>query len=92
MIKLKLQKCIFGISVKGTPYHYWREVKNINKVGLFWVQEVQIIKGDEFITSSVVLYNKEEYELFDEIIDIIDGEMATRKRQWKLEQVLGLSN
>lgn len=88
MKKLITKKLIIAARGK-TVYHYWREVKTIDKDNLFYVEELEIHKGIPVVRISYIIYKKKLIEDWGAVIDTIDLLIIERKRDYKIKMILG---
>jgi len=73
------------------PYHYWRECKEIDKFGMFQVQE-GVKEGTYNITGAYILYKKGVVKDWNKVMDIIEALGIERLREKKLESILNGSS
>jgi hypothetical protein len=85
-------KCVFSVTSKGTPYHYWKKVNNISNKGLYLVQEEDVIETSgtqvSLDKSLTIFYNKKELNDITEVLNIIELEESKTKRDWLLKRLL----
>lgn len=76
------------IAVRGNKvYHYWREVKMIDKFGMFQVEESH--KDETYnITGLNIIYKKKKITDWNEIMDIIESLQIEKLREKKLKLIL----
>lgn len=86
-MRLVIKKCIFGVN-KGTPYHYWKVVKELRKVGLYVIEEINRCEGNDFSTGNVFMMDKKEINFFDDLMDVIQQETKSKLRDWKINQII----
>lgn len=86
LITKRLIICKRGKSV----YHYWKEVKQIDKDNLYYVEEVDTYKGIDILKSHYIIYKKQTIENFDDCCDIIDRLITEKKRDKKIEAILSV--
>ena len=79
------------IAVRGnTPYHYWRDCKEVDKFGMFQVA-LTIKDGTYDISGTHILYKKKRITDWNEVMDIIEALQVEKLREVKLKRLLNES-
>jgi hypothetical protein len=86
--KYKVTKLICGVSRSGRAYHYFRKVNNLQKKGLFVVEQRDTIDNQVYITDTLFFYNTKEIEDLQIIIDLIEELKLEKLRDKKLSLIL----
>ena len=83
--KIKISKCIVVISKKNKAYHYYKEVKEITKRGLYLVEMFDEVVGDgsKINTQWAAIDNGKDLETFDQIISAVERLMVEKLRTKK---------
>jgi hypothetical protein len=76
------------IAVRGnTPYHYWRDCKEVDKFGMFQVHKT-VKDGTYDISTTYILYKKKTIADWNEVMDIIEALQVERLREKRINQLL----
>lgn len=86
--KYKVTKLICGVSRMGRAYHYFRKVNNLQKKGLFVVEQRDTIDNQVYITDTLFFWNTKEIEDLQIIIDLIEELKLEKLRDKKLSLIL----
>jgi hypothetical protein len=88
--RLKISKCVVVISKKNKAYHYYREVKNITKRGLYLVEmfDEAVEDGLKINTRWTAIDNGKDLEDFDEIYWAIERLKVEKLRTKKINNIL----
>lgn len=87
-MKITTKRLVIAVRNNKT-YHYWREVKMIDRFGMFQVEQTHK-DGTYDVSGLTIMYKKKVISDWNDIMNIIEALEVQRLREYKINNLLNV--